>query len=174
MSGTERQAQALAVPAAADAIEPLPVWDLTHLYPGRDSPELEADLAAAEAEAKSFQGRFQGRLGELDGTGLAAAIAAYERLDETLARILSYASLTYAGNMADPELARFYQGMEERVTAISSCSSRWSSTVSTTASSRPGSRRRRWRATGRGCATSASFGRTSSRRKPSACCSRSV
>ncbi|MFQ5971689.1 MAG: M3 family oligoendopeptidase [Alphaproteobacteria bacterium] len=120
MSGTKKQVQAVDSPRAADELGSLPIWDLTHLYPGRDSPELDADLAAAEADAKAFQERSQGRLAELDGKGLGAAVAEYERLDEMLARILSYASLMYAGNMADPELARFYQGMQERVTAISS------------------------------------------------------
>ena len=29
----------------------LPIWDLTDLYAGNDSPELEADLDRAEREA---------------------------------------------------------------------------------------------------------------------------
>src|SRR5690606_6053777 len=53
------------------------------------------------------------------GSALGAAIAEYERIDELLARIMSYASLVYAGNMADAEIGRFYQTMQERVTAIS-------------------------------------------------------
>ena len=41
---------------------------------------------------------------------------------------MSYAQLVYAGDMSNPEIGKFYQGMQETVTAISSdlCSSRWS------------------------------------------------
>src|SRR3546814_9417900 len=35
-----------------------------------------------------------------------------------LGRVMSYAHLTYAGNMSDPEIGRFYQSMQERVNAI--------------------------------------------------------
>ena len=33
---------------------------------------------------------------------------------------MSYAQLVYAGNMADPEIGKFYQSCQERVTGISS------------------------------------------------------
>ena len=39
-----------------------------------------------------------GGLAGLSGAALGAAIATYERLDETLGRIVSYASLVHAGN----------------------------------------------------------------------------
>src|SRR4051812_13911086 len=87
---------------------PLPEWDLADLYPGRDSPELASDLAGLATKATAFRGRYQGRLGELSGAELGAAVAEYERLQETGGRIMSYAELMRAGNVADPELARFF------------------------------------------------------------------
>ena len=107
-----------AAPAAAPA-DPVPSWDLGDLYPGRDSPALAADLEAAEKEAMAFRDRFQGRLAGLDGAALGGAIAEYERLEERLGRLTSYADLTYAGNQSDPEIAKFYQTVQERVNAIS-------------------------------------------------------
>lgn len=97
----------------------LPEWDLRDLFPGRDSPELEAAFAAAEKDAVAFQGRYEGRLAGLDGKALGAAIVAYERLEERLSRITSYADLTYAGNQSDSTIAKFYQTVQERVNAIS-------------------------------------------------------
>ncbi|MBM3536338.1 MAG: M3 family oligoendopeptidase [Alphaproteobacteria bacterium] len=97
----------------------LPEWDLADLYPDRDSPELQRDLAAAEKQAADFQAAHAGKLAGYAAPQLAAAIAQYERLDETLTRIMSYADLTYAGNQSDAELAKFYQTMQERVNAIS-------------------------------------------------------
>ncbi len=96
----------------------LPEWNLADLYPGRDSPELKRDLAAVEADANAFRERYQGKLATLSGAALGAAIATYERLDETLGRIISYASLVHAGDMSDPEIGRFYQTMQEKVNAV--------------------------------------------------------
>ena len=112
------QSAAVRVETASD-LGPLPEWDLVDLYPGRESPELRRDLAAAEEEAAAFQGAHAGKLAGYGGPELAEAIAQYERLDETLTRIMSYADLTYAGNQSDAELAKFYQTMQERVNAVS-------------------------------------------------------
>jgi len=43
-----------------------------------------------------------------------------EALQDVLGRIMSYAQLVHAGNMMDPEIGRFYQTTQERVTDISS------------------------------------------------------
>jgi oligoendopeptidase F len=96
----------------------LPVWDLGDLYPGRDSDALAADLADAEREAVAFAARYAGKLAQLGPAEFGAAIAAYERLDERLARLSSYADLTYAGDQTDPEIGRFSQTIQERVNAI--------------------------------------------------------
>jgi oligoendopeptidase F len=99
--------------------EELPEWDLGDLYSGRDSPALAGDLERLKAEAEAFAARYQGRLGALDGAGLGAAVAEYERLQELGGRIISYASLVHAGNIGDPEIGRFYQTMQERINAVS-------------------------------------------------------
>lgn len=97
----------------------LPAWDLNDLYPGMDAPELKADLDRADAAAKAFQERYAGTLPGLSGDALAEAIAAYEAIDETLSRVMSFASLTYSGDMADPIIGKFYQSMQERVNGVS-------------------------------------------------------
>ncbi len=97
----------------------LPAWDLNDLYPGMDAPELKADIDRADAAAKAFQERYAGTLPGLSGDALAEAIAAYEAIDETLSRVMSFASLTYSGDMADPIIGKFYQSMQERVNGVS-------------------------------------------------------
>jgi oligoendopeptidase F len=106
--------------AAAGDLGPLPEWDLADLYPGRDSAELARDLAASESEAVALRARHEGKLATLSGAALGAAVASYERLQETLGRIMSYAYLVYAGDMEDAEIGRFFQTMQERVNAITS------------------------------------------------------
>jgi oligoendopeptidase F len=118
-----RAAAAVRVPldvGASDSLGPLPVWDLADLYRGPDDPALAADLDRAEAEAKAFAGRHAGQLGAMEGDALAAAIAEYERIEERLGRAMSYAQLVFSGDAADPANGRFYQTVQERVTAISS------------------------------------------------------
>jgi oligoendopeptidase F len=98
----------------------LPNWDLSDLYPGSDSPELAADLAAAAAAAKAFSATHAGKLAAMPAAGLAAGIAEYERIDEILGRVMSYAQLMFSGDSTDPKLGQFYQSMTEQVTLISS------------------------------------------------------
>ncbi|EGY00982.1 oligoendopeptidase, pe PF [Nitrospirillum viridazoti Y2] len=97
----------------------LPNWDLSDLYSGPDSPRLRADLERVEREAQAFHGRYSGKLPGLSGKELGQAVATYEALDETLTRIMSYAGLLYAGDQSDGAVARFYQSMQEKVTAVS-------------------------------------------------------
>ncbi len=106
-------------PSLVADIGDLPEWNLDDLYPGRDSAELAADLDRALAEAKAFSDKYKGTLAGLGGEAFGAAIADYEAIDETNGRIMSFAHLCYAGNIADPETGRFYQTMQERVNAIS-------------------------------------------------------
>ncbi len=103
--------------AAATA---LPTWNLDDLYPGRESPELKRDFETVAREAKDFRARYEGKVATLDGDGLGAAIEAYERIDETIGRIASYASLVFAGDMSDPAVAQFHQSAQERLNDISS------------------------------------------------------
>jgi oligoendopeptidase F len=97
----------------------LPEWDLSDLYPSRDSPEVAHDLAALATDSETFRDKYQGRLAALSGAELGGAIAEYERMQEIAGRILSYADLLRAGNVADVEIGRFAQTMQEKINAIS-------------------------------------------------------
>ena len=102
----------------------LPEWNLNDLYPGLDSPELKWDLENAANQCVAFETDFKGRLaglaaGQGAGQALAAAVKRYEALDDTLGRLISYASLVYAGNSTDPVRAKFYGDVQERITAAS-------------------------------------------------------
>jgi len=101
------------------ALGVLPQWDLSDLYPGAESEALTADLAQLADDSKTFQERYKGRLADLSGAELGTAVDAYERLQEKIGRVTSYASLVHAGNLADPEIGRFYQTMQERTNAVS-------------------------------------------------------
>ena len=106
--------------AGAAAPVALPSWDLTDLYPAPDSVELTTDLEQSDAAARAFSTRYAGRIADLSGRDLAAAITEYERIGEVLGRIMSYAQLLFSGDSNDPVIGRFYQTASERVTTIGS------------------------------------------------------
>ncbi|MFY9684879.1 MAG: oligoendopeptidase F, partial [Pseudolabrys sp.] len=100
----------------------LPEWNLNDLYPGLDSPEVKRDLELADSDCAAFEQDFKGRLAALaagEGGRLAKAVARYEAIDDRLGRLMSYASLMYAGNTTDPTRAKFYGDVQERLTAAS-------------------------------------------------------
>jgi len=97
----------------------LPSWDLTDLYAGPESAELKRDFETSAAWAKEFAEAYKGKLAALDGAALGGAIATFEAIEETLGRIGSYTQLLYSGDMSDPKIGRFYQGVQERLTEIS-------------------------------------------------------
>jgi oligoendopeptidase F len=109
---------------ASSRLGRLPEWNLNDLYSGIDSPEIERDLAKADAECAAFEQDFKGRLAEMAagegaGAALAGAVRRYEVLEDKLGRLISYASLVYAGNTTDPKRAKFYGDVQERLTAAS-------------------------------------------------------
>ncbi|MEM6971840.1 MAG: M3 family oligoendopeptidase [Pseudomonadota bacterium] len=116
------QTDALRAPAddaaGAAALGDLPVWDLSDLYQSDDDPRLIADLDATTEAAKSFAADYEGKLADLDGNGLAEAVARYEAMQTTLGRIMSYVGLRYQQNTQDPERARMMGNMQVRVTEI--------------------------------------------------------
>jgi oligoendopeptidase F len=111
-------------PMKTSKLGALPEWNLTDLYPGLGSPEIKRDLEQADNDCTAFEQEFKGRLvaraaGEGGGRALAEAVKRYEGIDDRLGRLISYASLVYAGNTTDPVRAKFYGDVQDRITAAS-------------------------------------------------------
>src|SRR6185312_8210590 len=104
---------ALSPPPAPTDFGALPEWRLSDLYEGMDSPAFAADLERAEREARLFAETWRGKLAALAaqaeaGETLAAAVRAYEALQDLVGRVMAYASLLYASDTSDPGIAKFY------------------------------------------------------------------
>jgi oligoendopeptidase F len=100
----------------------LPEWNLTDLYPAMDSALVTADLDKADADSAAFERDYKGKLADLaagNPASLAEAVQRYEAIDDLLGRLISFASLLYAGNTTDPARAKFYGDVQERITAAS-------------------------------------------------------
>ncbi|MEH3119651.1 MAG: M3 family oligoendopeptidase [Methylorubrum populi] len=121
--GTEESA---AVRAAVQAAElgPLPEWDLTDLYPSIDSTAFRDDLDRAEAESRAFAERHAGCIAEIaagsDASAiLGEAVRTFERIEDLMGRLMSYAGLVYSGDTTDEARAKFYGDTRERLTTAS-------------------------------------------------------
>ena len=109
--------------AGAANLGALPQWRLEDLYDGMDSPQFAEDLRRSAADAKRFAATYQGRLADLAqgpeaGGRLFEAVSAYEALQDLMGRIMSYASLLYAGDTSDAARAKFYGDAQEKVTGL--------------------------------------------------------
>jgi oligoendopeptidase F len=121
MSSTALDPPARANTALGDnALGALPEWDLRDLYASIDAPEVQRDLRRAETECGTFAADFKGRLRDLaEKNELVTAIRRFEAIDDLLGRLMSYAHLVYAGDTTDPERAKFYGDVQERITTAS-------------------------------------------------------
>lgn len=101
----------------------LPAWNLADLYDGVGSPRLAADLDRADADARAFEQRWKGRLADAAAAtgddGLGAALEHYEKLEDLIGRIVSFAGLVYAGDTSDPANAKLYGDVQSRMTDAS-------------------------------------------------------
>jgi oligoendopeptidase F len=118
--------QASRAAAGADAtLGALPEWDLTDLYPATDAPAVQRDIDSAEQEALAFESTYKGQLeglarGNGAGAALAEAVVRFEKLEDLLGRLASFAGLVYATDTSDQARTKFYGDIQEKITAISS------------------------------------------------------
>src|SRR5690606_11646169 len=97
----------------------LPGWDLSDLYPGRDSPEFKAAMEEAVARATKFETDYKGKLAYLTRSGrLMDAIRDSEALGDLTGRIGSFAFLQYAQKSTDPDRAKFMGDTNEALTSL--------------------------------------------------------
>jgi oligoendopeptidase F len=93
-------------------------WDLSDLFEGIDDPRIDEEIARAEADAAAFRERYHGKVAELDATGLAAAVAAHERIESAVVRPLTFAHLVFATNMAEPARGALVARLGEKAASL--------------------------------------------------------
>ncbi len=102
--------------AASGGLGSLPDWDLTDLYPAPDAPEFLRDMAWLDSACTDFAARYEGKLATLDAGALLACVQAYEAIDVTAGRVMSYAGLRYYQNTMDSDRAKFMADAQDRIT----------------------------------------------------------
>src|SRR5689334_3292042 len=93
-------------------------WDLEPLVEGDGEAGAMRLLDDAEGRAGAFAEQHAGKVAELDGPGLAAAMDELGAIAEIVGRVGSYAALRFAVDTADPANGALLQRVQERGTGI--------------------------------------------------------
>ena len=93
-------------------------WDIEPLVDGEGEAGVERLLDLATARARAFAERHEGRVAELGGDELVAAMSDLAELQELAGRAGSYASLWFSTNTQDAPRGALVQRVQERGTEI--------------------------------------------------------
>ena len=93
-------------------------WDLDPLVDGEGEPGADRLLSEAQERSATFAERYQGRIGEIDGAGLAAAVAELQAISELVGKAGTYAMLRFATNTAEPRNGALLQRVQEQATVV--------------------------------------------------------
>src|SRR3954464_4610041 len=96
-------------------------WDLSHLLNGNgDDPQAAVDALLDEAKrrADAFAERYAGKLAEISGEDLVAAMRELGEIEDTAGRAGTYAHLAFSVDTQSPQTGALLQRVEEKGTAI--------------------------------------------------------
>jgi oligoendopeptidase F len=93
-------------------------WDLDPLVDGEGEAGADRFLAEADQRATTFAEAHAGKVADLDGPGLAAAIAELSAIGDLVGRVGNYAMLRFAVDTAEPANGALLQRVQERGTVI--------------------------------------------------------
>ncbi|MDQ2700127.1 MAG: M3 family oligoendopeptidase [Actinomycetota bacterium] len=97
-------------------------WNLDDLLAGIEADSPEAAVAElldeADSAADRFAANYEGKVAELDGDGLIAAMETLAEISDLAGRALNFAHLRFAADTADPENGALLQMGSERATSI--------------------------------------------------------
>jgi oligoendopeptidase F len=93
-------------------------WDLEHLVDGEGPDGVDRLLAQAGELTSAFAERYAGRVAELDGPGLAAAMEELAEIFDLAGRAGYYAGLRFSADTLDPANGALMQRAEEREAAL--------------------------------------------------------
>jgi oligoendopeptidase F len=104
------------LPTAADPADV--AWDLEPLVDGDGPAGVDRLLDEAANRTAAFAEAHAGQVDQLDGAGLATAMAELEAIVDLVGRAGSYASLRFAADTQSPENGALLAKVQERATAI--------------------------------------------------------
>ena len=93
-------------------------WDLGDLYQSFDDPQFTQDLDALRQSATSFRNQHRGKVAELDGAALAAALKELEAIAEKSGYLYAFPSLVFSADTRNTEAKQFLDQVMEALTEV--------------------------------------------------------
>ena len=93
-------------------------WDLGDLYQSFDDPQFTQDLDALRQSATSFRNQHRGKVAELDGAALAAALKELETIAEKSGYLYAFPSLVFSADTRNTEAKQFLDQVMEALTEV--------------------------------------------------------
>src|SRR3954451_11075436 len=93
-------------------------WDLDPLVDGEGEAGAERLLNEAQDRSAAFAERFQGKVADIDGPGLADAVAELQAISEMVGKAGTYAMLRFATDTAEPRNGALLQRVQEQATVV--------------------------------------------------------
>ena len=96
----------------------LPNWNLKKFYDNIDDNKISKDLKVLSKKSKNFSNEFRNKLGSLKASQLLDSLKEFEKIQEIIQKIQSFAYLSYCTNQLDEKNKKFYQQVEEKISEI--------------------------------------------------------
>ena len=93
-------------------------WDLDPLVEGDGEAGVQGAMEEGLKRAAAFAQRYSGKVSQLDGPGLVAAMTELAELSEIVGRAGTYAGLRFSTDTADPQRGALMQRVQEQGTQI--------------------------------------------------------
>ena len=96
----------------------LPNWNLNEFYPSFTSDQINRDILSLKQKTREFSSKFKGKLKSLKKSYLLKTLVDYEKIEELIQKIKSFAYLTYCTDQLNDKKKKFYQMTEESLSEI--------------------------------------------------------
>ena len=96
----------------------LPIWNLSEIYKDIKDPNIGKDIKEISKLSNEFSKKWKGRIKELSATDFVNCIEKYQAINESIYKIGTHSSLTFATNMEDPEISRYNSSISDQITEI--------------------------------------------------------
>ena len=93
----------------------LPTWNLNEFYLSFKDKQINKDLHSLKKKINLFSIKYKGKLRKLKKQQLVGTLVEFEKIEEIILKLRSYAYLEYCTDQLNNEKAKFYQYIEESV-----------------------------------------------------------
>ena len=96
----------------------LPSWNLNQFYESIEDNQINKDFKNLNSISKKFQNKYRGKLDSLSSESLLNSLKEYEKVEEVIQKIQSFAYLSYCTDQLEDKIKKFYQEVEEKLSNI--------------------------------------------------------